>query len=115
AGQEEHSVHVVVPGWYGAISHHVMDHPAHHVHPKIPLYRLAAAQQRLNELLGERAISQRFTPAYLWETLACCKLYDYREHRWLDFAGRATSPCTLPPGMRRAEAPAELRAARAAG
>ena len=115
AGQEELSVHVVVPGWYGAISHHIMDHPAHHVHPKIPLYHLAAAQRRLNELLGERAISQRFTPAYLWETLACCKLYDYREHRWLDFAGRATSPCTLPPGMRRAEAPAELRAARAAG
>jgi acyl-lipid omega-6 desaturase (Delta-12 desaturase) len=119
AGQEELSVHVVTPGWYGAISHHIMDHPAHHVHPKIPLYRLAAAQRRLNELLGERAIVQRFTPAYLWDTLSCCKLYDYRAHRWLDFAGRITSACTLPERMQRADAPAELTAefteARAAG
>jgi len=115
AGQEELSVHVMLPRWYGAISHHIMDHPAHHVHPKIPLYRLAAAQRRLNELLGERAIIQRFTPAYLWDTLACCKLYDYHEHRWLDFAGRATSACTLPERMRRTEALAELREARAAG
>ena len=114
AGQEELSVHVVVPRWYGAISHHIMDHPAHHMHPKIPLYRLAAAQRRLNELLGARAIVQRFTPAYLWDTLACCKLYDYREHRWLDFAGRATSACTLPERIRRA-AGTELTAARAAG
>ena len=115
AGQEELSVHVATPGWYGAISHHIMDHPAHHVHPKIPLYRLAAAQRRLNELLGERAVVQHFTPAYLWDTLACCKLYDYREHRWLDFAGRATSASTLPERLRRAGTPAELTAARATG
>jgi acyl-lipid omega-6 desaturase (Delta-12 desaturase) len=114
AGQEELSVHVMAPRWYGAISHHIMDHPAHHVHPKIPLYRLAAAQRRLNELLGERAIVQRFTPAYLWHTLSCCKLYDYREHRWLDFAGRATSACTLPERMQRPNVPAEPREARAA-
>lgn len=113
ARQEELSVHVVTPSWYGAISHHIMDHPAHHVHPKIPLYRLAAAQRRLNELLGEGALVQRFTPAYLWDTLACCKLYDYREHRWLDFAGRATSACTLPERVRRADASAELTEERA--
>ncbi|HEX9489695.1 MAG TPA: fatty acid desaturase [Stellaceae bacterium] len=115
AGQEEVAVHVVVPRWYGAISHHIMDHPAHHVHPKIPLYRLAAAQRRLNELLGERAIVQRFTPGYLFATLARCKLYDYGEHRWLDFAGRATSKCTLPDHMRRAGARAALTKTRAAG
>jgi omega-6 fatty acid desaturase (delta-12 desaturase) len=92
-----------------------MDHPAHHVHPKIPLYRLGAAQRRLNELLGERAIVQRFTPAYLLRTLTGCKLYDYREHRWLDFAGRPTSACTLPAHLRRADAAAVLREVRAAG
>ena len=115
AGQEEVAVHVVVPRWYGAISHHIMDHPAHHVHPKIPLYRLAAAQRRLNELLGERAIVEPFTPGYLFATLGRCKLYDYREHRWLDFAGRPTSECTLPYRMRRAAAPAPFTEARAAG
>lgn len=115
AGQEEVAVHVVVPRWYGAISHHIMDHPAHHVHPKIPLYRLAAAQRQLNALLGDRAIVQRFTPGYLLATLSCCKLYDYREHRWLDFAGRATSACTLPGHMRRGAAADMLTEARAAG
>ena len=115
AGQEEVAVHLVVPRWYGAISHHIMDHPAHHVHPKIPLYRVAAAQRRLNELLGERAVVQRFTLGYLFATLRCCKLYDYREHRWLDFAGRATSDCTLPDHMRRTGGLAGFTEARAAG
>jgi omega-6 fatty acid desaturase (delta-12 desaturase) len=99
AGQDEVTVQVQVPRWYGFISHHVMDHPAHHAHPKIPLYRLAAAQRALNRLLGERAVAQHFSPAYLWRTLGACKLYDYREHRWLDFAGNPTSACTLPTHM----------------
>jgi acyl-lipid omega-6 desaturase (Delta-12 desaturase) len=100
-GQQEISVQLGVPRWYGLISHHIMDHPAHHVHPKIPLYRIAAAQRRLNELLGERAVVQRFSPRYLLTTLARCKLYDFRRHCWLDFAGQPTSECTLPAHMRR--------------
>lgn len=108
ASQEEVAVQVTMPRWYGLISHHVMDHPAHHVHPKIPLYRLAAAQRRLNAVIGERAITQRFSPAYLLKTLARCKLYDYRGHRWLDFTGRPTSGCTLPRHLR---IPAETPAA----
>ena len=95
-GQEEVSVQLQVPRWYGLISHHIMEHPAHHVHPKIPLYRLAAAQRRLNELLGPRAVTQRFTPGYLLSTLARCKLYDYRRHCWLDIAGRPTTAGALP-------------------
>ena len=102
AGQDEVTAQVEVPRWYGFISHHIMDHPAHHVHPKIPLYRLAAAQRELNRLLGSRAVRQRFSPAYLSRTLASCKLYDYREHRWLNFAGDPTSACTLPTHMREA-------------
>jgi acyl-lipid omega-6 desaturase (Delta-12 desaturase) len=96
SGQDEVTVQVEVPRWYGFISHHIMDHPAHHVHPKIPLYRLAAAQRELNRRLGARAVRQRFSPAYLWRTLGVCKLYDYRQHRWLDFTGKPTSACTLP-------------------
>jgi acyl-lipid omega-6 desaturase (Delta-12 desaturase) len=115
ADQEDVTVQVVVPRWFGFISHHIMDHTAHHLHPKIPLYRLAAAQHRLNEILGERAIIQRFTPGYLFATLRHCKLYDYREHRWLDFAGRPTSECTLPDRMRRAGSRAALTEARAVG
>jgi omega-6 fatty acid desaturase (delta-12 desaturase) len=112
-GQEDVSVQLEVPRWYGLISHHIMDHPAHHLHPKIPLYRLAAAQHRLNALLGERAVRQRFSPAYLLATVARCKLYDYRRHCWLNFAGKPTSDCTLPVELR-AAAEAKAKAAFAA-
>lgn len=89
--QEDLTVHIEVPRWYGLISHHIMDHPAHHVMPKIPLYNIGAAQRRLNELLGERAVRERFTPRYLLDTMRRCKLYDYEGHRWLGFDGRPTS------------------------
>ena len=104
-GQEEVTVHVLCPLWYGIISHNIMDHPAHHVHPKIPLYRLRAAQCRLNELMGDRAVIQPFSLAYLLTTLASCKLYDYREHRWLDFGGRPATDCTLPTHLQSANMP----------
>ncbi len=105
-GQEDVTVQLQVPRWYGLLSHHIMDHPAHHVHPKIPLYRLAAAQRRLNELLGARAVTQRFSPAYLLGTLRRCKLYDYRRRCWLDFAGRPTSEPMLATEPRAAASPA---------
>jgi len=91
----EIAIAVEVPRWYGLISHHIMEHPVHHVHPRLPCYRLAAAQRRLNELLGQRAVVQRFTPRYLLATLARCKLYDFERHRWLDFSGRPTTESAL--------------------
>jgi len=108
-GQEEVSVQLQVPRWYGLISHHIMEHPAHHLHPKVPLYRLAAAQRLLNELLGAGAVTQRFSPLYLLRTIARCKLYDYQNHRWLDFAGKPTSDLLRP-----AAAPAAAKEAAAA-
>ncbi|MGH6943598.1 MAG: fatty acid desaturase, partial [Geminicoccaceae bacterium] len=89
--QETLTVHIEMPRWYGLISHHIMEHPAHHVLPKIPLYHIAAAQRRLNEILGDGAVRERFTPLYLFDTMRRCKLYDYRRHRWLDFDGAPTS------------------------
>ena len=77
AGQEDVTVHLKFPKWYGLISHHIMDHPAHHVNPKIPLYRLKKAQDTLNDALGARAVVDKFTPAYLFRLSARCKLYDY--------------------------------------
>jgi len=85
------TVHLRVPRWYGFISHHIMEHPAHHIQPRIPLYRLAAAQARLNELLGERALVEDFSPRYLLATMRACKLYDYEAEVWCDFAGNPTA------------------------
>jgi omega-6 fatty acid desaturase (delta-12 desaturase) len=73
-----------------------MEHTAHHVHPKIPLYRLRAAQEKLADILGNRLVVEKFTPLYLLRTMARCKLYDYQLHKWQDFTGLNTTECLLP-------------------
>lgn len=95
-GQKEVTVYVKLPRWYGLISHDIMEHTAHHVHPKIPLYRLRAAQAKLAEILGSRLIVEKFTAMYLIRTMARCKLYDYKLHKWQDFNGLNTTECILP-------------------
>ena len=105
AGQEDVTVHMVFPAWYGVISNHIMDHPAHHVATKIPLYNLHRAQARLNELLGERAIVERFSPLRYLANMRRCQLYDYENRRWLSFSGQPTSE-TVPMPSRPEAAPA---------
>ena len=92
ATQHGVSVHMVFPKWFSVISNNIMEHPAHHVNTKVPLYNLPQAQTRLNELLGDDAVVQRFTPASFLDTMRRCKLYDYERRCWLDFEGRATAP-----------------------
>ncbi len=96
SGQEEVTIHLEFPLWYRLVSHNIMEHPAHHVAPKVPLYRLRAAQAELHRLLGDRSISERFSPLRFLQTMARCQLYDYDQHRWLDFKGRPTTDCVLP-------------------
>lgn len=95
AGQAGASVHMLFPVWYGVVSNNIMDHPAHHVSTKIPLYNLRRAQRRLNEVLGEAAIVERFSPVRFFGTMVRCKLYDYDNHRWLSFAGVPTTEASL--------------------
>lgn len=90
-GQEDVSIHVTFPGWYELLSHYNMNHAAHHVSPKIPLYRLKAAQARLNAIRGPRAVVEKFTPMMFWRTMRTCKLYNYSSHRWVDFRGRSVA------------------------
>jgi len=95
--QEFISVQLAFPKWLVPFMqmHHAYDHGAHHVCPAIPCYRLEAAQERLNELLGDYAITQEFSFSWLYNTMRKCKLYDYDNHRWLDFEGNVTSGPTL--------------------
>ena len=81
------AVHWVMPRWFGRLTHDVMDHPVHHLHPRIPCYRLRVAQARLNQLLGEHALVEKYTLRSFLDTLRRCKLYDFENHRWLDFDG----------------------------
>jgi fatty acid desaturase len=104
ATQEDVSVHVKFPFWYEFLSHYNMNHAVHHVSPKIPIYRLKAAQAHLNALLGPRAVIVKFTPMMFWRTMAQCKLYNYASHRWVDFKGRSVD-VPVPESARTATAP----------
>ena len=101
------TLHLAFPSWFSRYMHHVYDHAVHHVQPAIPCYRLHEAQLALNRLSPDAAVSRRFSFGLFWDTLRRCKLYDYDQHRWLDFDGRPTGEPLL---RRAAAAPAALRA-----
>jgi len=37
-GQQEVTCHATFPNWFNFMTHNIMQHIAHHTHPKIPLY-----------------------------------------------------------------------------
>ena len=90
-GPEALTVHVELPKWLSSLTHEICEHPAHHVVPSIPCYRLREAQARLNELLGDRSLRVRPSYKVLADIMRRCKVYDYEHHVWLDFKGRPTA------------------------
>lgn len=71
----------------------IMEHTAHHVDPRIPLYHLPRAQDRL--AAEHSPVRHNFSWrsfAYLQRT---CQLYDFDHHCWLDFSGRPTTSRTI--------------------
>jgi len=89
------STHVAMPAFVDRMLHNIMDHPAHHLDPTIPMYQLPESQKLLEQHAGEHAVVVPWTMKEFLRTTRVCKLYDYQEHRWLDFDGRPTSPSGL--------------------
>ena len=97
SGPYTYTVHLTFPWRIGSLMHHIMEHTAHHVDMSIPLYKLKAAQARIEELLPGRIVIQRFSWRWYFGTARRCKLYDFTRRCWTDFQGRATSePAPLP-------------------
>ncbi len=86
------TLHLRFPHWFATLAHHFYDHPAHHAYPAIPCYELGKAQAHMNRMLGARALVLDFSLPALANIFRKCKLYDYQNHRWLDYAGRPTTP-----------------------
>jgi omega-6 fatty acid desaturase (delta-12 desaturase) len=78
------------------LMHGIMQHHAHHMNPRIPMFTLRAAQQRLRERFPDTCAYRLDRRSYL-ANVRSCKLYDYVEHAWLDFDGRVTARVPLPP------------------
>lgn len=85
------TVHLTFPWRIGGLMHHIMEHTAHHVDMSVPLYRLKQAQAKLEELLPGRIVVQKFSWRWYFDTARRCKLYDFAQRCWTDYAGRPTS------------------------
>ena len=90
-GQVESVVHVELPRPIELFLHNILDHTAHHVDPKIPLYNLPKAQQNLETAYPKNIKVVEWTYEGFKKTFATCRLYDYENHRWIDYDGTPTS------------------------
>jgi omega-6 fatty acid desaturase (delta-12 desaturase) len=90
--QVEGTVHVVFPRWIELLLHNIMEHTAHHIDTRVPLYHLSNAQHAVEEAFGtERVIAEQFSFAGMARVFRTCQLYDFEAHRWLSFDGRPTT------------------------
>ena len=90
------TAHVRFPWPIERLLNNILDHPAHHLDPTIPLYNLPDSQKLLEEVAAPYAVSYVWTPWEYLRTCAACKLYDFQRHCWTDFNGVPTTPCNLP-------------------
>ncbi len=75
----------------------IMDHTAHHADPKVPLYRLHEAQKDIEQAFPTDIVHERFTIRGWLRIFRICRLYDYEQHRWLDWDGTPLTENLLQP------------------
>lgn len=90
-GQIEGTADVVFPLKVIPLYSDVLRHSAHHSFPKVPVYKLPAAQTRLVERYGRAVTQWRLGLRTVLDIHRRCKLYDYEAQRWTDFDGKPTS------------------------
>ncbi len=74
--------------WWNWLLHNIMEHAAHHLDPRIPLYRLKAAQGALARLVPDIPVVELSLRTY-WRSVRQCKLFDFERRRWVGFPRRA--------------------------
>ncbi len=89
------TIHLRLPRWIELVFHNILDHTAHHVDPKIPLYNLTRSQEHLEARYPEDILIMQGSVPALQRVLKVCKLYDYDRHCWLDFNGTPSAPPVL--------------------
>jgi omega-6 fatty acid desaturase (delta-12 desaturase) len=98
AGQVQSTVHIELPRPIELILHNIMEHTAHHADPRVPLYNLEQAQKKLEETYAGNIVVVPFTLGGVSNTLRTCRLFDYENHRWLDWNGSPTTEPLLKDG-----------------
>jgi len=85
---------VRLPFGIDRLMHNIMEHNAHHLNPRIPMFTLRAAQRVLREGFPDLCDYRLDWRTYV-DSVRRCKLYDYTQHAWLDFGGRVTARVPL--------------------
>ena len=85
------TVHVRFPLGVDRLMHSIMEHNAHHVNPRIPMFGLRAAQRLLKERFAGEIPSYRLNWRTYMDNVRSCKLYDFANHAWLDWRGQVTA------------------------
>lgn len=80
------TVHLIAPWPLNWLLGNSLEHTAHHVAPKVPGGELSDVQALLEAEFPDIVQKVRLTEC--WRILAFCKLYDYEQHRWLDYTGK---------------------------
>jgi acyl-lipid omega-6 desaturase (Delta-12 desaturase) len=89
------TVQVRFPWGIDRLMHNIMEHNAHHVNPRIPMYALRRAQSALRDRFDAEVHAYRLGWSSYMDCVRRCKLYDYANHAWLDFRGQVTSRVQL--------------------
>jgi len=89
------TVQVRLPFGIDRVMHNIMEHNAHHLNPRIPMYSLRRAQAVLTERFTDQFQVYRMNWQTYRECVRSCKLYDFANHAWLDFRGQVTSQVKL--------------------
>lgn len=97
-GQVRCTVHAEFPRIVDRFIHQIMDHTAHHSDPRIPLYELHNAQERIEGAYSIDVINQPFTFRHWLGIFRKCRLFDYQTHQWLDWDGTPTADTFLTRG-----------------
>ena len=92
------TANVRLPFGVDRLMHNIMEHNAHHVNPRIPMFHLRRAQQLLLDRCTGEVQAYRLCWRSYMDCVKRCKLYDFSNHAWLDFGGGVTSRVVvLPP------------------
>lgn len=112
-GQVLGTTHTRFPSRISYLIHNIMEHTAHHVDQRIPLYNLPAAQAALETTYHEDIVDPVFSWRSFFYAQRVCQLYDFENHRWQNYRGEHTSSRTFrarPTSAAPSESPAALSA-----
>lgn len=79
-GRLSTTAYVRIPRWMSVVTFEMMEHPAHHFMPGVPLYNL----RELNQALPPTSYpSWRFSFSEYCRVVQTCKFYDFEARRWV--------------------------------